>query len=437
MLTTLKVSRRVSSFIPLLLALILFMATVGVQASETVRLVFGTPLASWGEMVEARDAYQRANPHIEIELVSIDGDLAEGLLRFAVSGQLPDMFSMHHDILPGLIGHQFLTELTPFFERDPQVSTGDYAALDMGVAGIWGLPLTTNSEYTVYNLTLFEEMGLAPPHDVLDTYASNWTPDEFSRVALQLTRDTNGDGEIDMWGYSGYGNLRDPNGAEAMLWPFGAALFDRDGTPTVGSDEMIEALSFWNELVVRGMDIVGNINQDNPNWVQGRIAMGITNRVHFAATAQAVSFDWALAPVPYKPGVPRSTVGTGHYFSIGHTSEHKEEAWQFLTWLTGPEGHQILAPRALFPGNRRAFPVFQEFWDTAPSDWNAPQNLELVWLTTAYSRPPSITGSSFTRQEVQPLLTDVINRAVIGSQMPVREAATDFQRRLEGIMASR
>lgn len=409
-------------------ALVLALAGT-MQAAERIKLAFATPLATWAEVEAARDQFQVEFPNIEVELVPISGDLGEGILRFAAAGQLADVFSIYHDILPGLLAHNLLTPLEPFFAGDQTTKTSDYVGLDMGRPGIYALPLTVNTWFTVFNRTLFRSIGLADP-------AANWTTEDFRDMAVKLTRDTSGEGEIDQWGFAGHYALRVVNSAESRLFLFGAALFGKNGRPTVDTEPMVEALTFWSDLVARGMDQIPGLNS-NEHWKAGKVGMGIQDRVWLASMAQTLSFEWGLTPLPFKRAVPRATVGTGHYFAIGRASPNKQAAWEFIKWLTGLKGHRVLAPRGLLPGHRGAFPIFQEFWRTSPPNWNPPRNIQVVTDATAYSRPPSIVGTDYSGTDVQPLVVGLMENAVLRREISPRQGAADMQRRLEAMLTKK
>ncbi|HEX6971802.1 MAG TPA: hypothetical protein VF234_06255, partial [Limnochordia bacterium] len=74
-------TRSQSTSLGLRLALAVLLAATGSAGAVTVR--FGTPLAAWPEMETAKSRFEQTHPGIEIELVQINGDLGEGLLRLA------------------------------------------------------------------------------------------------------------------------------------------------------------------------------------------------------------------------------------------------------------------------------------------------------------------------------------------------------------------
>ncbi len=413
--------------------MLLSLITAQAAAQERTKIVFATTLATWEEMQAAINQFESENPGIDVDMQMIAGSVGPALNTMAVAGMMPDVFSFTHNLLESLVGNNLVTRLDSFFDRDSSVNRDKYFGLDMGIAGIWGLPLSTQSDFTVYNQSLFANMGLANINELLGPRSKNWTPEQFWNNALRLTLDTNGDGQFEQWGYSGHTTLRLPNEAETKLWPFGASLFDSQGAPTIDTPAMREALRFWSGIVQHGMTSLTRVDHRNKDFVAGKIGMGIEPRTQMASIAQTVSFNWALAPVPYKPDVPRATLGTGHYFGMSASCKNKDAAWKLMTWLTGPKGHEALASRALLPGNRDAFPTFLRWWKSVPADWNLPANLNLIWDTVTYSRGPSMVGSGISEEVLGPLLSTMMTNVVLKQEIGIDQGVTQMQKSLEAL----
>ena len=57
-------------------------------------------------------------------------------------------------------------------------------------------------EGIVWNKTKFEEMGLPNLYELVEN--GEWTWEKFKEIAIEATRDLDGDGDTDIWGYSPY-----------------------------------------------------------------------------------------------------------------------------------------------------------------------------------------------------------------------------------------
>lgn len=394
--------------------------------AQTSTVKFATNLAGWPEMVQAVEVFESLHPDIDVELVTIGGNVGEDLLTLYAAGQAPDAYTFIHSILPGFLANNLVAPLEGFFERDPSVSMSDYVGLDMGPEGVWALPLTVNAWFSVYNQTLFSEMGLPFPRE-------NWTPEEMYETISRLTLDFDGDGDLDQWGYVGFGSMRDLNAAESWFRPFGANVFGPDGRPTVNTPQMRDAFNFWRSVVESGNNQVENF-QANANWNAGRAGMSVADRVHLAAQAQVLQFDWALVPLPFREGVAPSSVGTGHYFAISSSASDPEAAWRWITWITGPEGHAVLKDRGLLPGHIGAFDIYADYWHVQAAGANPPKNLHVITETTAYIEPPTVVNSGLSLGEAAPIFQRYLDAAILNGEMAPEQALEEMQRQLQALL---
>jgi multiple sugar transport system substrate-binding protein len=84
--------------------------------------------------------------------------------------------------------------------QQPPVNMDDYNVPTGAECMVWNegqqiaMPWINGAPLIYYNVDMFEEVGIGRPSD-------DWTWDDFLDVAKELTRDTDGDGEIDQWGY--------------------------------------------------------------------------------------------------------------------------------------------------------------------------------------------------------------------------------------------
>lgn len=404
---------------------LVLLVTSTAWAAKT-KIVFAESTA-WPEWPQFIERFEEEYTDIDVEPVVLQhGTLAESLVKFAAGGQMPDVFTVLHDILPGLLSHSLVAPLEPFFARDNSVSIREYVPLDMGPKGLWALPLTINVWFTIYNRSLFAEAGVGFPNE-------GWSMDDLDSLATKLAVDTDGDGITDVWGFQGVNLMQSANQIDTFLWPFGASLFDSEGAPALNTPAARQSFEFWENLLARSTGrYAGYISSLDTVWMSGNVAMGFGDRVYLAPISQNFGYEWGLAPLPFQPGVKQQTVGTGHYFGISATTKHPEEAWTFLKWVTGPKGHSVFKVKAPLPGHMRAFPIYQQFWESRRGDWNLPHNIGLVTATTSYAAPPSIMRSGYTAEQIKPSLVSAING--IGNRTaPATTLISELQRQLEAM----
>lgn len=212
-----------------------------------------------------------------------------------------------------------------------------------------------------YNKTLFDEYGVKTPMEYFEE--GNWTWDTFRDVALQMTGDTDGDGENDIYGFgwwdSFYVQMLNANGTTSLA-------FNADGT--VGSNylssEATETFTFLQDAYLRDKFIM---HPDGDNFISafkgGKLAM--TCEYGFAAiTAYECEYDIEWAPLPKGPSGELYECGgalTG--FAIPITSAN-------------PEGAAVFA--------RMAYELLQEYNNTARVDKYGQEQVDLMNTLAAH-----------------------------------------------------
>ena len=95
-----------------------------------------------------------------------------------------------------------------------------------------GIPFGVDMEFIAYNKKLFDEAGVDYPRD-------DWILEEFLEKAKRLTKDRNGDGRIDQYGFRG--------GLDCSA--FGAQILAEDGSRACcNTPQMVRHLQFHLDL---------------------------------------------------------------------------------------------------------------------------------------------------------------------------------------------
>src|SRR5207245_11416173 len=160
-----------------------------------------------------------------------------------------------------------------------------------------------------YNRDLLARSGIAPPVD-------DWTWDDFLRIATRLTRDSDGDGQIDVWGVA---FDRRPALWLPWIWSGGGDVLCADGRRASGcldAPATIAAIRWYGGWVTRwGVAPRPHDADDSGVEIARLFAAG---RVAFMTVGRdAVRDLWALvaagrlrvgfAPHPHRPGRPPRT----------------------------------------------------------------------------------------------------------------------------------
>lgn len=154
--------------------------------------------------LEAKKAeFEKAHPGVKIEIVQVPWAEMADKLNIAIAGKKwPDIAPVDisggavsiNQIKQGVIEplDEFLTEeeKADFYENALEAYSYD--------GKIYGIPNSITVHAMLLNLDLFNERGVEPPKD------GKWTYDEFVEKMKQLTFDRDGDGKIDVYGFSTY-----------------------------------------------------------------------------------------------------------------------------------------------------------------------------------------------------------------------------------------
>ena len=156
------------------------------------------------------NAYAKKNnmSNVTINFESISNSVFHDKLIPAIAaGTAPDLFKMSPSWVPELVGLNSLLPLDNYVKSWDIVKNGDIPAnvLDMCYAGqkkLYTMPHTNVVLYLYCRKDLFAADGVKIPT----------TMDEFYEAAKELTRDTNGDGKIDQYGFA----MRGASGGQSM-----------------------------------------------------------------------------------------------------------------------------------------------------------------------------------------------------------------------------
>ena len=155
-------------------------------------------------------------------------------------------------------------------------------------------------EGIVWNKTKFEEMGLPNLYELVEN--GEWTWEKFKEIAIEATRDLDGDGDTDIWGYSPYAypwgfpeahNWLASNGADVTT-------VDENGRVVFALDSpaALEALNFYQELHQLGV-----VYTDQPGYeaIQNDLVVMAICRPWTFYIIESFEDDLGYVPLPMGP----------------------------------------------------------------------------------------------------------------------------------------
>lgn len=229
----------------------------------------------------------------------------------------------------------------------PPIGGGEYAFNSPGVSVV-GLH---------YNRDVFKKLGLP---DLQDIYIKGeWTWEKFLEIAKQATRDTDNDGKIDVYGYSGWpaDTARHFGAANGVSFVDDATLKDNSSDP-----RLIETLEFVNRIV----------NVENVNKVKSgnKMDWNETNTFKDGDVAMSIMYDWNVGELSFEAGVVPIPLGTQG------NREHTYANTALNGWFI-PKG--VKDPQIVYQ-------IFEEMRDVPPTE----EYLGQDWMESRYKTEADI-----------------------------------------------
>ncbi len=201
------------------------------------------------------------------------------------------------------------------------------------------------SNIIVANKTLIESKGLKlpTPESILsDPESSNWTWDEFKKIAVAVTTVNSADATKSVYGFA-TGSV-DPVG---MMFQQGGKLYNDTVTDIeFDKDDKIKVgLEFWRSLVTEGAMINPNSRANHgtvitSEFYSGNVGMIFTtssNLTTMTEKAKEAGFEIEVLPFPKKTSFYTNQGGSGIILLDNKPQSEIEAGADFLRWLNKPE----------------------------------------------------------------------------------------------------
>jgi multiple sugar transport system substrate-binding protein len=295
---------------------------------------------------EAMDIFHKRHPNIKVVLEPVS--YKEKETKYTVesaAGRASDVFHVHAFSLPMFFSKGFAKDLTPFIEKEGSGFLDAWYPLPIKLMKHNGKMHAMPGDYMTmvlfYNTNIFKEAGLDP-----NKPPKTW--DEFLVYAKKLTRDTDGDGKVDQWGFGTVG-AKSPGFSMRFgpfIWSYGADYLTPDmKRSALDSSEANEAFKFFVELYTKHKVVPPGLTAMNPQEVrtqfaQKKVAMilgsgwtpPIVNKINPDLNAFEVL---KCAPAPMKR--KQATAIWLSSWVMSPNTKHPNEAWELLKFITSKE----------------------------------------------------------------------------------------------------
>lgn len=309
------------------LALVAGLMPTLAHADSTVRFWyhFDNPENPMGDLVAK---FEAENPGIKIDAVNVPwNSYYDNLYTSIAGGNAPDAAMLKMFALPRLVD---MEALEPLDERiDSWAGKSDILdnLFDLTTAQDgknYYLPVQYVALYLYYRADMFNELGLKPPA----------TCQDLREAAIKLTRDTNGDGKVDTYGFGFRGGK---SGHEHWgAFTLGATGVALDASLT--SDAGVAGTQFVIDMFQKDKVFPPSAPNDGFQEIIGAFKTGVTAMtIHHVGSSNdlvaALGDKVSAVPVPECGGGRWTTFGDESTAVLSNASD-KDAAWKWISFLS-------------------------------------------------------------------------------------------------------
>lgn len=250
-----------------------------------------------------------------------------------------------------------------YISNDPEFDMNDFypAMWDYSKyqGKICAIPYNISTPMFYYNKDLMREAGLDPENP-----PQTW--DELLDAASKITKDTNGDGIPDIWGFD----------TKDTPWIFKALLLQNNCniiesetlTPLFDTPEGIETAGFWKKLIDNKAMPAGIHSMAEKMFLGGTLGFyfGSSSRIGRWLGNTQFDFGATFLPAGKKRAVP---IGGAVIVLFPHKKKEDDATYKLIKWLTLPENVAKFSLKTGYIPTRKTaleLPSVQKFMEDVP-----------------------------------------------------------------------
>lgn len=297
------------------------------------------------------DAYKEVAPNVTIEMVDLGSTDYQTVLATELSGDGTDFDVVTIKDVPGyatLVQKNAIIPLNDLIERDG-IDLTKYSGItdQLMVDGkLYEMPFRSDFWVLYYNKDLFDAAGVDYP-------TNDMTFEEYDELARKLTNTTFGEqvygahyhtwrSAVQLFGVlDGQHTILD--GEYDFFAPYYEMVLnqEKDGVCRKYTDLKAEGLHY--SAAFAGGD-VAMMNQGS--WYIGTLIANLASGEYDSSLCG----NWGMVKYPHAEGVePGSTLGAIASLAVVAVSDQQEAAWEFVKWVSGEEGAEVLSATGNFP----------------------------------------------------------------------------------------
>lgn len=301
------------------------------------------------------DEFEEKNPNVKVNIEIIPYDQYLTKLEVAAQGgTAPDLFWMNGPNFIKYAKNDVLKPLDSIIEKDSydmSVYPESLVNLYKYEGSSYGMPLTWDTIGLYYNKEIFDEAGIDYPDETWD-----WS--KLEEVAGQLTDEDKG-----IWGIAA--TCTDQQGFYNTIFQNNGYIVSEDKTES-GYDkpEAIKGIKCWVDLINKGYSPTYEQMTDTKAedlFASGKVAMmyaGSWMTIKFS-NSETIADKYDVEILPKMEN--RATVIHGVSNVMYEGTEHPEETWEFMKFLSSKKAGEVLAKEvSLLPAHEDALSAYFE-----------------------------------------------------------------------------
>lgn len=291
---------------------------------------------NWGDLLKD---WEKEND-CKVNLTVIPWDKYEETYTTALnSGEGPDVGYMYNEMFPTYIDAGAVEDMSSYVTDEDKK---EYKYLSNGnmMDVQYGWPLVTGVPFVLYyNEDILNALGEKAPE----------TWDDFARICQEATKDTDGDGKVDQYGFACGMNTSDIGAMQILnayyysaLWQNGGQVYNDDLKSVSFADEAGKEAVTW----LKGLTSYMNEDFMSLSWSDafsnvfgaGKAAFGITRSSQTDGTTFAETYpdlNWNF--VTSLKNKDFGTFGATDCLTLMSACEDKDLAMDFIKYVTGSE----------------------------------------------------------------------------------------------------
>lgn len=398
------------------------------------------------DAISLSDRFEADHPDLSLRFVALSENEARAKITASVAtgGGEFDVVMISNYETPMWAANGWLVNLQPYADATEGYDPEDFIPTvrkSLSLDGdLYSVPFYGESSFLVYRKDLFQEAGLKMPDQ------PTW--EQVREFAAELDDPESGISGICLRGLAGWGEVLAP--LDTVINTFGGRWFDEDWNAQLDSPETSEAINFYVDLV-RDYGTPGaaqaGFSGCATQYTQGNVAMWY-DATSMVSTVESEADSTVVGKNGYAQAPVQDTDASGWLYAwslaIPTTSQHADEAWEFMSWMTDKEYMQLVGAEigwsAVPPGSRLSTYEIPEYADAAKAFADPTLNA----MENADPENPSVdpvpyTGIQFVGiPEFQDLGTRVSQQisAAIAGQISTDEAIAQSQRYAESVGAT-